>query len=109
MNPLHLQGLADGASGALQHLVLLNLAIEHYLQRDGGLGQPQDLIIQPCAKTSRMGLSVKENKPNGGARPVGLTLGLLLPALDLDTRGLGCPGSLLLQFCVATRSQVSNA
>jgi len=70
-----------------------------------------------------MGLSVKENKPNRGARPVGLTLGLLLlapdldlrslglllPALDLDTRGLGCPGSLLLQFCVATRSQVSNA
>ena len=36
-----------------------------------------------------MGLSTKENKPNRGRKPTGLTLGLLLLASGLDPGGLG--------------------
>ena len=40
---------------------------------------------------------------------MGLTLGFLLPALNLDPRGLGRPGSLSLQLCVTLGCQGSNA
>ena len=61
-----LQGLTGGMGGALQRVVLLDLSLEHHLHCDGGLSCSGDLLLQPYAKTSGMGLSRKENKPNRG-------------------------------------------
>ena len=67
LDPLNLQGLAGGMGNALQRVVLPDVGIEHRLHYDGGLSCPGDLLLQPCAKTGGMGLSMKENKPNRGA------------------------------------------
>ena len=60
LDPLNLQGLADGTGDALQRVVLPDLGIEHYPHYVRGLGYPRDLLLQHCAKTSRMRLSAKE-------------------------------------------------
>ena len=66
LDPLNLQGLADGTGGILQRIVLPDLGLEHRLHYDRGLGYPGDLLLQLYAKTNRMGLSTKENEPNRG-------------------------------------------
>jgi len=64
--PPNLQGLTGGTGGALQRVVLLDFGLEHRLRCDGGLDCLEDLLLQPYAKTSRMGLSTKGNKSYKG-------------------------------------------
>ena len=64
MDPLDLQSLGGGTGGAAQSLMLLDLNVQRRLRCDGGLGCLGGLLLQPCAKTSGMGLSTKGNKPN---------------------------------------------
>jgi len=52
LDPSDLQGLTGGTGGTLQHVVLLDLSLEHCLHYDGGLGCPGDLLLQPYTKTS---------------------------------------------------------
>ena len=71
-------------SGGLQRVVLLDLGLERRLHYDRGFCHPGNLLLQPYAKTSRMRLSAKEEQVKQGQRLMGLTLGFLFQALDLN-------------------------